>query len=178
MAERRILYLLRHAKSSWDDPGIEDHARPLAPRGLRAAEIMRAHVAALAVAPELVLCSSSRRTRETLAGVQPPGQAVVEDELYHAGHAEVVARLQRVSAPTIAVMVIGHQPTMQSLALSLTSGQGRPAEDSPRAELERKFPTCALATLAFEGPWSELGPGRAELVAFVRPKALRDRAPQ
>src|ERR1700745_3583268 len=95
MVNRRILYLLRHAKSSWDDPGIEDRERPLAPRGVQAAGMMRAHVAALAVAPELVLCSGSRRTRETLAGVKPPGQAVIEDELYHAGPAEVVARLRR-----------------------------------------------------------------------------------
>src|SRR5437868_2506052 len=83
MSASKHLFVLRHAKSSWDDPGLDDHERPLAPRGRRAAEAMAAHMSAHGVEPELV-CSSSRRTRETLAGVAVGGEHVIERELYGA----------------------------------------------------------------------------------------------
>ena len=63
------LYLLRHAKSAWDDPKLADFDRPLAPRGEREAADMAALIAARAYRPERVLCSSARRTRETLGAV-------------------------------------------------------------------------------------------------------------
>ena len=62
----RYLHVLRHAKSSWDDPGLEDHERPLAPRGRKAGKRLAKHLRREGIQPELVLCSSSRRTRETL----------------------------------------------------------------------------------------------------------------
>jgi phosphohistidine phosphatase len=81
------LWLLRHAKSSWDDPGLPDPDRPLAPRGRRAAELLAAH-----------LCSSSLRTRQTLAAILPAlGDALqirIERELYGAGAAQLLERLQ------------------------------------------------------------------------------------
>ena len=65
------LWLLRHAKSSWDDLSLPDPDRPLAPRGQRAARLLAAHLAASDVRPRLVLCSSSLRTRQTLAAILP-----------------------------------------------------------------------------------------------------------
>jgi phosphohistidine phosphatase len=83
------LWLLRHAKSSWDDPGLPDPDRPLAPRGRRAAELLAAHLAASDVRPGVVLCSSSLRTRQTLAAILPALgdtlQIRIERELYGAG---------------------------------------------------------------------------------------------
>jgi phosphohistidine phosphatase len=129
VAERR-LYLLRHAKSSWKDHGLDDHERPLAGRGRRAAKAVR-----------------------------------VEAELYGAGSAALLARLQHVPADVRSVMVIGHNPGLQELALLL-------ARDGSE-ELEVKFPTAALATLAFRGPsWAVLDRGKAELIEFVRPRDL------
>ena len=173
MSERKHLYVLRHAKSSWEDPGLEDHERPLAPRGRRAAELIGAHLRVQRIQPELVLCSSSRRTRETLQGVAPGGQAIIEPELYGATAVELVERLHLVSEPTGAVMVIGHNPAMQTLVLKLAGGQGRSPAGSLLADVELKFPTGALATLAFDGEWRNLSFGAAQLLAFVRPKALR-----
>src|SRR5918996_5979084 len=69
--EMKRLYLLRHAKSSWDDPTLADHDRPLAPRGRRAAKVMAKHLHRNGIAPELVLCSGSRRTRQTLKRIAP-----------------------------------------------------------------------------------------------------------
>jgi len=155
---------------------MNDHDRPLAPRGVKAAEMMHDHLVAAGIQPELVLCSSSRRTRETLAGVAPSGEVLVEPALYDASVGTILARLHELPDTTSSVMVIGHQPEMQALTLQLDGSARHADDDSPRAEVERKFPTGALATIEFDGPWRELAPGTATLTAFVRPKALRNGA--
>ena len=164
MAGPRMLFLLRHAKSSWDDPELRDHDRPLAPRGRRAAKLMAGHIRDEGIRPSLVLCSSAVRARQTLAGVAPDGEVSVEQELYGASADDLLDRLRRVPDGVESVMLIGHNPAMQDLALTLAGGGAE--------QVERKFPTGALATLSFAGEWSELAPGGAELVAFVRPKQL------
>lgn len=174
MAPERQLFILRHAKSSWDDPGLDDHDRPLAPRGRKATLLLSRHLHAQGIEPALVLCSSARRTRETLEGVAPTGEVAIEPALYHAEAAEVIARLRKVPGDTASVMVIGHNPTLQQLVLRLAGVNGSTEPKGDLAEVARKFPTGALATLGFEGPWSDLGPGVARLEAFVRPRDLRD----
>jgi phosphohistidine phosphatase len=181
MSEAKQLFVLRHAKSSWDDPGLDDHDRPLAPRGRRATALLAKHLRAHRIEPAQVLCSSARRTRETFDGVSPGGELLIEADLYAAGADGVLERLRRVRDDTSSVMVIGHNPGLQLLVLSLAGAHGkRPRPASIRdpsgglAEMSRKFPTGALATLAFEGPWRELAPGGAALVALVRPKDLHD----
>ena len=166
MTGTKHLFVLRHAKSSWDNPGMDDHDRPLAPRGQRAVAVLAEHLKAERIEPQLVLCSSSRRTRETLEGIGVAGRHVIEDELYGARTQDLVDRLHQVPDDIDSVMVIGHNPTMQTLVLRLAS----PAAEVD--EVQAKFPTGALATLTFGSAWSELGPGRAQLTAFVRPKAL------
>ena len=167
----RQLYILRHAKSSWDDPGLDDHERPLAPRGMRAVGVMAEHVRRREIEPVLVLCSSARRTRETLAGVEPGGEWVIEPELYGADASTVVERLRRVPAEAPSVMLIGHNPAMQVLVLRLAASDGAPGGADLEA-VRNKFPTGALATLRFECSWSELSSGCAQLTSFVRPKKL------
>ena len=102
--------MLRHAKSSWDQPGLADVDRPLAPRGRRAADVLAAHLAAAEVRPAVVVCSSSLRTRETLAAVLPAlGEAVeirIEGELYGAGAAQLLERLRQVPDGASSAMVI------------------------------------------------------------------------
>jgi len=161
------LFLLRHAKSSRDDEGLPDRDRPLAPRGRRAAEVVARHLREERISPQLVLCSPARRTRETLELVDPTGEVRIEDELYGASANGLLGRLQDVPDGVDAVMVIGHNPAIEELALSLAAGGER------RADMERKFPTAALATLAVPDSWEELNPGSAELVDFVAPKELR-----
>jgi phosphohistidine phosphatase len=80
----RCLYVLRHAKSSWDDPSLPDHDRPLAPRGLRAVKLLSSYVESNRIEPDLVLCSNARRTLETLEGVRPQGRTLIEADLYRA----------------------------------------------------------------------------------------------
>ena len=164
------LVLLRHAKSSWDDPALGDHDRPLAPRGRRAAKLVAAHLVRSGIVPDLVLCSSARRCRETLGriasalGDETP--VLVERELYGSSRDELVARLNNVPETVGSVMVIAHNPGIEQLAVGLAGG-------GPELDrVERKYPTGALATLVFDGTWRGLNPQGAELVAFVRPKDL------
>ncbi len=160
------LFLLRHAKSSWDDPRLADHDRQLTPRGRRAAKRMGRYLHGEGIAPELVLCSSARRARETLELVSPPGRIQLEPELYGASADELVERLRLVADEVRSVMLIGHNPAMQDLALLLAGG------GAELARVERKFATGAMATLTFDGAWHALRPGCAELAGFVRPKDL------
>ncbi len=141
-------------------------------------KLLAAHLRAHDIAPAEVLCSPARRTRETYDGVAPSGKLHLEQELYGASGEGVLDRLRRVPEPTPSVMVIGHNPALQVLILRLTgaNGKSKPRGDGAAqamlAELQRKFPTGALATLTFDGPWSELSAGNAELVDLVRPRDL------
>ena len=165
----RTLYLLRHAKSSWDDPALPDHERPLAPRGIRDAKRIGKHMRKSGIAPELVLCSSARRTRETLDLLGPAiaaAQLEVEDGLYGASAEELLTRLQELPDEVPSALLIGHNPAMQDLTLLLAGG----GADLPA--VEAKLPTGALATLELEEPWRELGPKAARLAAYVVPRSL------
>jgi len=161
------LYVLRHAKSSWDDPSLDDHERPLAGRGRRAVNLVAEHLRSNGISPTAVLCSSSRRTIETLKGVLPGHEALIEPELYGASPGEVIERLHRVPEHVASLMLIGHNPAMHELVVGITRGDSDDIE-----AVARKFPTGALATLTFECRWADLAPRSAELVAYVRPKAL------
>jgi phosphohistidine phosphatase len=164
------LYLLRHAKSSWDDPTLADHDRPLAPRGRRAAKVMAKHLERKGIAPELVLCSPSTRTRQTLRRIAPglgkKANVQIEPELYAASAPVLFDVLHEVPDEVESVMLIGHNPGIQDLALSLASA----GPESTR--VRGKFPTAALATLEFNGSWRELAPASAELVSLAKPKEL------
>jgi phosphohistidine phosphatase len=166
------LWLLRHAKSSWDDPDLPDRLRPLAPRGVRAAKAMARHLGATAVAPDLVLCSPARRAMQTWEGVAagvPPDTAVEIDEaIYHADGDELLARLREVPSGIGSVLLVGHNPGLEDLAVDLV-GSGDPGL---RERLMAKFPTGALATLEVPGKWRDLTGGTAGLVAFVVPREL------
>jgi phosphohistidine phosphatase len=172
MPETKRLFLLRHAKSSWDDPGLDDHERPLAPRGQRAVKMVGDHLRANDIRPAQVLCSSARRTRETLDGVAPGGETLIEPELYHADAKQLLERLRQVSDDVGSVMIIGHNPALQIIALRLSDDDRSNGDGSHLAQLRQKFPTAALATLSFDCSWSELEPGCAQLVDYLRPKAF------
>jgi phosphohistidine phosphatase len=166
----RTLYLLRHAKSSWDDPALGDHERPLAPRGRRDGKRVAEHLRREEIEPELVLCSSATRAQETLDLIRPAlGSATVavEDGLYGASSDELLARLRQVPDEVASVLVIGHNPGLEELALVLAS------TGDELGRLEEKFPTAALATLALSQAWAPLAAGDATLAAYVVPTQLR-----
>jgi phosphohistidine phosphatase len=164
------LYLLRHAKSSWKDTSLPDHDRPLAGRGRRATKAIARHLGAQSIEPDLVLCSTARRARETLDRIEKAlgtPTVRVEDDLYAASAPALLERLRSVPDTVESVMLIGHNPGLQELALELV----RP---SPKAsDLATKYPTAALATLELSAStWHELDRDTAELVDLVRPRDL------
>jgi phosphohistidine phosphatase len=166
----RTLFLLRHAKSSWDDSSLGDHERPLAKRGRRATKVIARHLRSQGIRPGLVLCSSARRTQETLERLTDvlthDVEVRVERDLYLASAVDLLDRVRLVPAEVGSVLLIGHNPAIQELALSLA----RPAPEVD--PIRQKFPTAALATLIFDGPWEQLSPGAAELTEFVKPRDL------
>lgn len=165
-----VLYLLRHAKSSWADPSLADHERPLAPRGRRDAKRIAKHLREIDCPPELAICSPAVRTRETLELVRPvlvASTVVFEEDLYGASSDQLLARLRRIPDTVSSVMLVGHNPGLHQLALALASA------GDELGRLEAKFPTAALATLEVPKPWSRLEPGDATLSAFVVPKQLK-----
>jgi phosphohistidine phosphatase len=164
------LCLLRHAKSSHDDPSLADQERPLAPRGERAARAIGDYMREHGILPALLLCSSATRARQTLDGVSAAlgdsATVQIESDLYEASPAELLERLRRIPGDIPSAMLIGHNPALERLALDLAT-TGPELDD-----MARKYPTGALAVLELAGPWSDLDPGGARLVAFVKPRDL------
>jgi phosphohistidine phosphatase len=167
------LELLRHAKSSWDDPGLADRDRPLAPRGIKACDRLRKHIRKSGLAPDLVLCSPAARAVQTWEGIRA-GLAVehsvrIEDSLYAADADRLLARLNDVSEAAESVLLIGHNPALEELALVL-AGDG---EAEALRRMRSKFPTGGLASLTFDGAWRGLERGVGRLEAFVVPRELK-----
>jgi phosphohistidine phosphatase len=167
------LLLLRHAKSAWDVAGLADFDRPLAARGRRAATMIGEHLAAHRLIPDRILCSSSRRTRETLIGILPMIPSDLEiritRDLYEVGSDAYLDCVGALGGSARSLMLIGHNPTMQDTALELI-GSGNPAL---RDEIASKFPTAGLAVIDFDiHKWSELRPRTGRVVAFFRPREL------
>jgi len=166
----RTVHLLRHAKSSWEDDGLADHDRPLAPRGIRAATRMEDHLREEGVRPDLVLCSTAVRARQTLELVRPAlagAQVEIEPALYAASADAILDRLRALDELVGSVMVVAHNPGLQDVAVHLAGG-------GPRLDdLVGKYPTCALATLLFPNDsWSSIDQGHGELAGYTIPREL------
>lgn len=171
----RQLLLLRHAKSSWDDPALADHARPLNRRGRLAVEAMRRAMGELGLAPDLVLVSSSRRTLQTLEALEPwPDTPLVEpmDAIYLATAPELQQVLRGVSDTVRSVMLVGHNPGLHELAMLLVGEHGKARMDTALQRLTEGYPSGALAEFSVAGSWSGIGGGGERLVRFLCPRDL------
>jgi phosphohistidine phosphatase len=170
----RTLLLMRHAKSSWGQPELADLDRPLGARGREAAPLVARYLADHRLIPELVLGSPAQRVRETWQLMVPVlgGEIACKTSrsLYEGGPARLLETLRRVDGAVRMLMLIGHNPALGALAQSLAGDGSKKAIERLRA----KFPTAAVAVLAFEGEgWADLAPGGGRLQELVRPKDLR-----
>lgn len=168
----KSIFLLRHAKSSWKDETLDDFDRPLSKRGREAATAIGRYMTAEALAPAQILCSPSRRTRETLERLQKHYSAAVpvrfEKQLYLADAPVLLRRLKRLNDALASVMLVGHNPGLEALAFLLLDDAGR-----KHKHLSEKFATGALAAIATGVEhWSALKPGCATLHSFARGKDL------
>lgn len=159
------LHLLRHAKSRSKEE-VDDHERPLSRRGRETARSIGRHLPGLLGVLDLVLCSSARRTRETLelalAEVSPRPRCLVEEELYLADREQLLKRLRRLDARDANVLVIGHNPGVHELSIALAD-KGSP---DFAALASGKYPTAAYARFAVPVDWSVLGNSRHPLVLY------------
>jgi phosphohistidine phosphatase len=173
----RQLLLMRHAKSSWDDPKLADHARPLNARGKQAAAAMRRAMGNLGLAPDLILVSSARRTLQTLEALEPwDDTPLIEplDALYLAPSEQMIEVLNGVAETVRSVLLIAHNPGLHDLALALAGPQAMERPTQALVTLAEGFPTGGLAEFSVAGPWGRLAPGGATLGRFISPRDLAE----
>ena len=171
--EMKILYLLRHAKSSWDDPALDDFDRPLAQRGRNAAPLIGQLMAERGWVPDLALVSPALRARDTWAivsqHVAAPFELRLERSLYMAEPDTILDLLRGLPDTPGAVVVVGHNPGMEDCA-ALLAGAG--SDPVALARMEEKFPTAALARFELSTGPAALAPGSAALTDFVVPRDI------
>ncbi|MGZ4602269.1 MAG: SixA phosphatase family protein [Kineosporiaceae bacterium] len=165
----RRLVVVRHAKSDWP-AGVADHDRPVARRGGRDAGAVGRWLSEHDSRPDLVWCSTARRTRETwervLAELGSSPEVRFDDRVYAASVDSLLAVLRETPSKTRCVLLLGHNPGVQDLVLTLAER----GSDDVRALAAAKFPTSGLAVLDVEGRWDDLAPGRAVLSEFAVPR--------
>ena len=164
----KTLILTRHAKSSWDDPMLDDHERVLNGRGRRGAEAIGLWLGRLGLLPGEVLVSDAVRTLETWAGVADAAgaQATVRamPELYHASPQEMLDALRTAKAD--AVMMIAHNPGIASFAAGMV-------DEPPAHSRFRDYPTAATCIIEFDiADWSEVERASGRVAEFVMPHDL------
>lgn len=165
MTRPRTLVVVRHGKSSWKTNDA-DLRRPLSSRGTRDAVVAGQQLARLDF--DVALVSPATRAQQTWQSLQLGGVVAGEvrttEALYHAWTEEVIDVLRGLPASASTVLVVGHEPTLSDLVLTLSN-------NSPfRAAINEKFPTSAIAVLTHYGEWDELAPGAAQLAAFEVPR--------
>jgi phosphohistidine phosphatase len=160
------LILTRHAKSSWDDPTMSDHDRPLNERGRAAASDLGEWLASRGHLPAEVLCSDALRTRETWDGIAPmlPSAPafVLKPALYHAGPDVMLAVLHHAMADC--VMIIGHNPGIAEFAARILA-------QAPMDPSFHRYPTGATVVADFAADsWKDVGFGDGALRDFTIPR--------
>ena len=170
----KSLYLLRHAKSAWNEPALTDHDRPLAPRGLAAAAMMGYHLRDRALPkPDLVLCSTARRAVDTLGiclgawGI--PLRTKKLKSLYLCGADGLLRRIQATPDSANTVMLVAHNPDMHDMAMHLANSGSASKLDA----LREKFPTGCFARFSFGvESWKDVSADSGALLTFLQPRDL------
>ena len=167
------LYLLRHAKAGWADPGTRDFDRPLTEHGREDAAAIGMAMRISGFVPDLVLCSTARRARETWECVADtigpvPAPPAFADSLYSCDAAGYLSLVRKTAHDTSSLLVVGHNPMIEDVAIACAAE----GDDAERAGLASGFPTSALAVIQFSRPLAEAAPGRGYLTAFLTPAML------
>jgi len=166
----KVLTLLRHAKSGWDDPGLRDFDRPLNPRGRRAARTVGAEMRRLGLRFDRVVASPARRVVETLAEVEQAFgrlDPAWDERLYLASPETLLEVAQGSGDEAGRLLLVGHNPGLEELVQRLAS------HGALRDEAAIKYPTATVAELGFDvTSWRQIGPGAATLTRFIRPRDL------
>ncbi len=167
------LTMLRHAKSSWGDPLLRDKDRPLNARGKTQARQIGSHLTQQGITPDLIICSTAKRARQTLKQVsknwQTDAETIFEDRLYLASTGTIISLLASIGTNASHIMIIGHNPGFHKLAYTLA----KTGNKDDLATLGERYPTatlCVIKSKAIE--WQHIDDGTGELVLFTSPKSL------
>ncbi len=170
----RHLIILRHSKAAW--PDVEDRQRPLAERGQRDAPAAGRWLRDAERRPngelriDRVVCSPARRTRETwefaAAEIDDPPEPIYDGRVYAATTAALLIVLRETPPDVRCLLLVGHNPGMQNLALTLA----REDSGEPLSRVREKYPTSGIAVLSVHDKWKALAPGRALLTEFAIPR--------
>lgn len=167
------LSLLRHAKSSWDDPVERDFDRPLNGRGRRAARRMGQWLGDEALTFDLIIASPALRIRQTVEGLESGlGSRIAcqwDKRIYMASAAILFDLVQETDDAVDHLLLVGHNPGLEDLCLDASEGH----DSAARRDISEKYPTAAIAILDFACEhWTQAGEGKAEIIRFVRPRDL------
>ena len=171
------LFVLRHAKAGPHDEK-HDKDRALIERGRSDSALMGGEMRKKAYLPDLVLCSSARRTTQTWEYAAPEIGADPKtrflDSLYDATAAVILKCIRTESGDARAVVVIGHNPGLEDFVRKLVRKPDNAEERSRAAALAAKFPTCAVAVLDFDvDEWAKVAPGTGALTDYITPAGLK-----
>jgi phosphohistidine phosphatase len=166
----KVLTLLRHAKSSWDEP-VADFDRPLNARGLKAAVMVGEELRRRGVKFDCVLASPARRVRETLdqvgQGYGEPLDVHFDERIYLASADHLFAMVHRITDDVQSALLVGHNPAMHRLVLLLTR------EGGTKDQIADKYPTAAAATIEFDvNRWREVETDSGDLNGLILPRDL------
>lgn len=175
----KLLYLLRHAKSDWDNPNLDDFDRPLNARGIKASKRLGAMFKAEKIRPDHVFCSPARRTRQTLdllleaSGVKCP--TTFAEKLYAADTVQLLDVISRASDKDDSIMIVAHNPGIEMLAHILADLSSEQHGHRAMQKLMLKYPTGGFATLELDiARWRDIEEGTGRLVSFIVPRELED----
>ena len=161
------IYILRHAKSSWDNSNLNDFERPLADRGISDAKKMSKFLKDMNIKIDKVLCSNAIRAKETF-DLTADGfnfeidKATYLDKLYFGDTTTIIQDLKELDESLNNILIVGHNPTLHYLVEILTN------------ESINRFTTCNLATISHDGEWVSLNSQQCSLKSLIRPKELNN----
>lgn len=161
----KTVLLMRHAKSSWDNPGLADHERPLNNRGIKSAPRMGELLAEIDLIPDVIVCSTAKRARMTVDGLLEAcpfeGEVVYTRDLYHADVETQLEILQNLNDSVGCAMMVGHNPGMEYF-LEVVCDENE------------HMPTAAIAQILFDVEhWSEIDTDTFGIMENLwRPKEL------
>ncbi len=161
------IYVLRHAKSSWDNSNLSDFERPLADRGISDAKKMSKFLKDINIKIDKVLCSNAIRAKETF-DLTADGfnfeidKATYLDKLYFGDTTTIIQDLKELDESLNNILIVGHNPTLHYLVEILTN------------ESINRFTTCNLAAISHDGEWVSLNSQQCSLKSLIRPKELNN----
>ena len=167
----KIILLLRHAKSSWNDPDLEDFDRPLAGRGLEDAPRMGRYLRKIGYQPEHIVSSTALRAKQTTklcVEAMQRDERIVEwnEHLYFKSVGSYLNAIQQAPQHTEKLMLVGHNPLMEYVATMLSGGKDKTAFRIPTAGL------VCLESYAFR--WEDINPATCQVKWMMIPKVLRE----